>query len=84
MGWDKKITQKRVHPQHGLTDRWEDRICIHGKQNDEINDQWNQKPRHSEEVIIHLNIQLKKGINKFGQKGYKETYGEILQLHQGK
>ena len=25
---------------------------------------------------------LKLGINKFGQKGYKSTYGEMLQIHQ--
>ena len=25
---------------------------------------------------------IKQGIKKFGQKGYKETYGEMLQLRQ--
>ena len=27
-------------------------------------------------------LSLKQGMNEFGQKGYKVTYGEMLQLHQ--
>ena len=40
--WDKKKYTKRVHPQHGLTDSFEDIIYLRGSNNDGTNDKWNK------------------------------------------
>ena len=73
---------KIVHPQKSLTDIWENIIYFHGSNNYVNNDKWIQELRHSEEVIIHAKIQLKKGWNKFGQKVYEAKYVQMIQLHQ--
>ena len=72
LGWNKqKQHTKRVHPQHGITDSREDRIKFSGSKNYGNNDKLNKEPRHNEDFIIHVNIQL--------ETRNKEIWSEMIQ-----
>ena len=73
---------KTVHKKSAST-TWSNRhmrnrIYFHESNNYGNNENLNKQPRHSEEVIIHENFQLKTYNKEIFQKGYEASYDEMI------